>query len=105
MKVPVGFSVIKDAVQEKKSAKRNVVDHIEENREILKKMRDQARNKDVLVMIETLAIVGTIFFVAVFFFSVWFNIYLLRKLLYFNENFGQMNLSFRRIQQTFRSSL
>ena len=44
-------------------------------------------------MIETLAIVGTIFFVAALFFSVWFNIYLLRKLLYFNENFGQMNLS------------
>lgn len=41
-------------------------------------------------MIETLAIVGTIFFVAALFFSVWFNIYLLRKLLYFNENFGRM---------------
>ena len=48
VKVPVSFSVIKDAVQEKKSAKRNVVDHIEENREILKKMRDQARNKEGL---------------------------------------------------------
>lgn len=48
VKVPVSFSVIKDTVQEKKSAKRNVVDHIEENREILKKMRDQAKNKDVI---------------------------------------------------------
>jgi len=48
VKVPVRFSVIKDAVQEKKSAKHNVVDHIEENREILKKMRDQARNKEGL---------------------------------------------------------
>ena len=48
VKVPVSFSVIKDAVQEKKGAKRNVVDHIEENREILKQMRDQAKNKDVI---------------------------------------------------------
>ncbi len=45
------------------------------------------------MMIEGLAIVGTIFFVVSFFFSIWFNIYLLRKLLYFNEHFGQMNLS------------
>tara|TARA_R100001015_G_C4625166_1_gene183598 strand:+ start:2031 stop:2303 length:273 start_codon:yes stop_codon:yes gene_type:complete len=44
-------------------------------------------------MIEGLAIVGTIFFVLFFFFSIWFNVYLLRKLLYFNENFGQMNSS------------
>ena len=44
-------------------------------------------------MIEGLAIVGTIFFVLSFFFSIWFNVYLLRKLLYFNENFGQMNSS------------
>jgi len=44
-------------------------------------------------MIEGLAIVGTIFFVVFFFFSVWFNIYLLRKLLYFNENFSQVTLS------------
>ena len=48
IKIPVSFSVIKDAVQEKKGAKRNVVDHIEENREILKQMRDQAKNKDVI---------------------------------------------------------
>ena len=45
------------------------------------------------MMIEGLAIVGTIFFVVSFFFSIWFNIYLLRKLLYFNENFGQINSS------------
>tara|TARA_S200002703_G_scaffold67728_1_gene58873 strand:+ start:126 stop:398 length:273 start_codon:yes stop_codon:yes gene_type:complete len=44
-------------------------------------------------MIEGLAIVGTIFFVVSFFFSVWFNVYLLRKLLYFNENFGEMSSS------------
>ena len=49
IKIPVSFSVIKDTVREEKSAKRNVVDHIEENREILKQMRDQAREKDVLV--------------------------------------------------------
>ena len=48
-KIPTGFTVIKDAVQEKKGAKRNVVDHIEENREILKNMRDQAKSKDVLI--------------------------------------------------------
>jgi len=48
VKVPVSFSVIKDTVQEKKGAKRNVIDHIEENREILKNMRDQAKDKDVL---------------------------------------------------------
>ena len=45
-KIPTGFTVIDSPVEEKKSAKRNVVDHIEENREILKNMRDQARNKE-----------------------------------------------------------
>ena len=44
-------------------------------------------------MIETLAIIGTIFFVVTLFFSIWFNFYLLRKLLYFNDNFDQINLS------------
>ena len=48
VKVPVSFSVIKGAAQEKKGAKRNVVDHIEENREILKKMRNQAKTEDIL---------------------------------------------------------
>ena len=42
-------------------------------------------------MIESMAIIGTIFFVVSFFFSIWFNIYLLRKLMYFNENFEQVN--------------
>ena len=44
-------------------------------------------------MIEGLAIVGTIFFIVSFFFSIWFNFYLLRKLLYFNENFNEISLS------------
>ena len=44
-------------------------------------------------MIETLAIIGTIFFVFLFFVSLWFNLFLIKKLLYFNENFDQINLS------------
>lgn len=44
-------------------------------------------------MIESLAIIGTIIFVGLFFGSIWFNVYLLRKLLYFNENFEQVNIS------------
>ena len=44
-------------------------------------------------MIESLAIIGTIIFVGFFFGSIWFNVYLLRKLLYFNENFEQVNIS------------
>ena len=47
-KVPVNFTKIDRVVQEKKGAKENVVSHIEENREILKKMRKQARNKDII---------------------------------------------------------
>jgi len=42
-------------------------------------------------MIETLAIIGTIVFIIMFFFSVWFNFYLIRKLLYFSENFDQIS--------------
>ena len=49
VKVPVAFSVIKDTTPEKKSAKQNVVDHIEENKQILKNMRDQAINQEGLV--------------------------------------------------------
>jgi len=45
------------------------------------------------MMIESLAIVGTIIFIGLFFGSIWFNIFLLRKLLYFNENFDQVNIS------------
>ena len=47
-KMPTGFTVIGETTKEKKSAQRNVIDHIEENREILKKMRDKAKNEDVL---------------------------------------------------------
>jgi hypothetical protein len=42
-------------------------------------------------MVESLAIVGTIIFIVALIASVWFNVYLLKKLLYFNENFDQMN--------------
>ena len=44
-------------------------------------------------MIDSVAIIGTIFFVVSFFFSIWFNIYLLRKLMYFNENIEQANFA------------
>ena len=46
-KIPTGFTVIGGKVEEKKDSKENVVSHIEENREILKKMREQAKTKDV----------------------------------------------------------
>ena len=42
---------------------------------------------------DRLAIVGTIIFIGLFFGSIWFNIFLLKKLLYFNENFDQINIS------------
>ena len=41
-KVPTNFVKIDKTVQKKKSAKENVVDHIEENREILKQMKAEA---------------------------------------------------------------
>lgn len=44
-------------------------------------------------MIESLAIVGTIIFIGLFFVSIWFNVFLIRKLLFFNENFDQINIS------------
>ena len=44
-------------------------------------------------MIESLAIVGTIIFIGLFFGSIWFNVFLIRKLLFFNENFDQINFS------------
>jgi len=47
-KIPVNFIKIDIPIQEKKGAKENVVSHIEENREILKKMRNKAKNEDVL---------------------------------------------------------
>tara|TARA_R110001599_G_scaffold66135_12_gene186771 strand:+ start:324 stop:458 length:135 start_codon:yes stop_codon:yes gene_type:complete len=34
--------------QKKKGAQDNVVDHIEENREVLKRMKEETKNKDVL---------------------------------------------------------
>jgi putative FmdB family regulatory protein len=47
-KIPTGFTVISSQIEEKKSAKNNVIEHIEENREILKKMRESSKNEDVL---------------------------------------------------------
>ena len=44
-------------------------------------------------MIEALSIIGIFLFVAIFVTSVWANVFLLRKLLYFNENFGQVQNS------------
>jgi len=44
-------------------------------------------------MIETISIIGIFLFVAIFATSVWVNVFLLRKLLYFNENFNQIDLS------------
>ena len=40
-KVPTKFVKISSSAQEKKSAKENVIDHIEENREILKQMKEE----------------------------------------------------------------
>lgn len=45
-KVPTNFVTINNTTQEKKSAKENVVDHIEENREILKQMKAEARGRN-----------------------------------------------------------
>jgi hypothetical protein len=42
-------------------------------------------------MIETLSIIGICFFTIIFLASIWANVFLLRKLLYFNENFQQIN--------------
>ena len=40
-------------------------------------------------MIETISIIGIFLFVAMFVASIWINVFLLKKLLYFNENFQQ----------------
>tara|TARA_R110002020_G_scaffold14313_6_gene50850 strand:- start:26636 stop:26836 length:201 start_codon:yes stop_codon:yes gene_type:complete len=40
------FVTIKKRAEEKKSAKDNVIDHIEENREILKQMKQETKNKN-----------------------------------------------------------
>ena len=47
-KLPTSFTVIEEETRAKKTSKQNVVEHIEENREILKKMRGKAANEDVL---------------------------------------------------------
>ena len=44
-------------------------------------------------MIETISIIGIFLFVAIFVASIWANVFLLRKLLYFNENFQQVQNS------------
>ncbi len=41
-KVPTNFAIISNKEPDKKTAKENVVDHIEENREILKQMKNEA---------------------------------------------------------------
>ena len=45
------------------------------------------------MMIETISIIGIFLFVAMFVASIWANVFLLKKLLYFNENFQQMQNS------------
>jgi len=45
-KIPVRFTKINSPIQEKKTAKKNVVEHIEENREILKKMRNKSKEEE-----------------------------------------------------------
>ena len=47
-KLPVNFTVVKPEEAEKKTSKESVVDHIEENRKILKNMRKKALSEDVL---------------------------------------------------------
>ena len=42
-KMPSNFVTINKTIQEEKSAKENVIDHIEENREILRNMREDAK--------------------------------------------------------------
>ena len=47
-KIPVGFVILQESATQEKSVKQNVVEHIEENREILKKMRQNAIDEDIL---------------------------------------------------------
>ena len=44
-------------------------------------------------MFETISIIGIFLFVVIFATSIWANIFLIRKLLYFNENFQQIKNS------------
>tara|TARA_R110002020_G_scaffold73654_1_gene188979 strand:- start:12 stop:257 length:246 start_codon:yes stop_codon:yes gene_type:complete len=41
-KIVTKFAIISNKEPDKKTAKENVIDHIEENREILKQMKDEA---------------------------------------------------------------
>ena len=46
-KLPPSFFVIKDGkAEEKKSAKQNVIEHIEENRKVLKQIKRETRKKE-----------------------------------------------------------
>jgi len=47
-KLPVSFTFVKVPQAEEKTSKENVIDHIEENRKILKNMRKKAISEDVL---------------------------------------------------------
>ena len=44
-------------------------------------------------MIEILSIIGILLFIMMFLASIWANVFLLRKLLYFNENFQKVSVS------------
>lgn len=47
-KLPVSFVIVHDDLDEKKSAKENVIDHIEENKTILKKIKEQSSEERVI---------------------------------------------------------
>jgi len=44
-KLPSIFTVVEEIQDSAKTSKENVIDHIEENREILKNMRESAKNE------------------------------------------------------------
>ena len=46
-KMPLGFSRRVEARKKNKSSKENVIDHIEENKEILKEMKKQAASGEM----------------------------------------------------------
>jgi putative FmdB family regulatory protein len=46
-KLPSSFFIMKkNEVKEEKTAKQNVIEHIEDNRKIVKQMKDKAKNKE-----------------------------------------------------------
>jgi hypothetical protein len=47
-KLPANFTVVKTEHDNQKTSKENVIDHIEENRKILRNMRQKAAREDVL---------------------------------------------------------